>query len=489
MKNTLVYFFILFSFWSLAQPPSHFHTKLGGNGIDIGYGVLQTLEGNYIITGSTTFYGAGNSDVVLTKIDSMGVTLWSKTLGGFNNDVAKAIIQLPDSGFIITGFTNSYGNGGYDALIIRTDKLGNQLWLKTYGGLDWDFAYDIIKSADGNFIICGKTSSEGKGKYDAFAIKYDINGMLIWKKLFGGVENDEFKGAYTKNGNEIFLAGSTESYGEINGDMILFKLNTNGDSLMRIIYGGPEKDFANDITLDKLNDIYLAGGSESFTNGKLDALLVKFSPTGNYINKTNDGTATRDEEFFKIVPSQSNFGDIVVIFAKDENQGTAVDFTTFALGADLFFVTGGNNGSFGYLDDEEPFDMCPTRDKGYAQVGYTKSLNALDKDILFVKRDSMIRYGNQVVGLKKERSLTEKNFSIYPNPVQQNGDFSINFSDIYLLSIKVSVLDMIGNQVKEININTKDINNKVNIQELPQGVYLLKVQSPEHCFYYKISKL
>lgn len=488
-KGWIIFVLILVHLVAQAQPQSKFYTKLGGDGIDIGYAVKQTLEGNYIIAGSTTFYGAGNSDVVLTKLDSMGVTKWSRTLGGFNNDVAKSIVQLPDSSFIIAGFTNSFGNGGYDALVIKTDKNGNQLWLKTFGGTDWDFGYDLIRTGDGNLVMCGVTSSFGKGKNDAFVVKFDPAGNFLWQKYFGGVEDDEFKGIYTKNGTEIYVAGTTKSYGDLKGDMLLFKINTNGDSLMRIIYGGSEADNGNDVTIDKFNNLFLAGASESYTSGKKDGLVVKFSLTGTYLNRTNLGNSSGNEEIFKIIPTTSEFGEIVVIYAENQNIGTKTDFLTLAMNENLFYIVGGNNGSFGFNQEEEPYDICNTRDKGYAQVGFTKSLNALDMDILFVKRDSSIRYGTQVVGLNEKMKLNGSELKVYPNPVPANGDVSIKNADIYGDNINLFMFDLYGRLIKVINFMPKDMNNTFNIADFPAGVYLLKIELPQGSYYCKISKL
>ena len=94
MKNIFLIQFILFSFVLLGQPPKRFYTKFGGNGIDIGYSAKPTLDKQYIVAGSTSSYGAGNTDVYLVKVDSMGVPIWAKYFGGFNNDVGKCDIQL-----------------------------------------------------------------------------------------------------------------------------------------------------------------------------------------------------------------------------------------------------------------------------------------------------------------------------------------------------------------------------------------------------------
>ena len=183
MRRTLILLFIFSTAILNSQPPSRFYTKFGGNGDDIGYSGKQTLDGQYIVAGSTSSYGNGNTDVYLVKVDSMGMLLWEKYIGGFGNDVGKSVIQLADSGYVITGFTNSFGAGGYDAYTIRTDKNGNVIWQKTFGGLDWDFASDLVLGSDGNIFVVGNTVSFGAGKKDGFVLKYDLLGNLIWQRL------------------------------------------------------------------------------------------------------------------------------------------------------------------------------------------------------------------------------------------------------------------------------------------------------------------
>ncbi|MBK7667341.1 MAG: hypothetical protein IPJ32_08340 [Sphingobacteriaceae bacterium] len=113
----------------------------------------------------------------------MGWVRWEKSYGGFNNDIGKSIIQLADSGFVIAGYTNSFGAGGYDMLVVRTDKAGTLIWQKTFGGLDWDFANAVKTTPLGDsLIIVGSTYSFGYGKMDGYIVKTDLNGIFQWQK-------------------------------------------------------------------------------------------------------------------------------------------------------------------------------------------------------------------------------------------------------------------------------------------------------------------
>ncbi len=126
---------ILLTGFSLSQAPDTMWTKtFGGSGSDAGNSVQQTSDGGYIVAGTTRSFGAGNADVWLIKTDASGDTLWTKTFGGSQWDNARSVQQTIDGGYIVTGFTASFGAGEFDVWLIKTDTSGDTLWTKTFGG-------------------------------------------------------------------------------------------------------------------------------------------------------------------------------------------------------------------------------------------------------------------------------------------------------------------------------------------------------------------
>jgi hypothetical protein len=474
MKKALVIILVVNYFSFLGQAPAKFYTRFGGTGIDIGYSVRPTLDNQFVVAGSTTSYGAGYSDVYLVKVDSMGVPIWGKTYGGFGNDVGKSVIQLIDSGYVIAGFTNSFGGGGYDAYLIRVDKNGNLIWQKAYGGLDWEFGYDLVQSADGGLIMCGSTNSFGKGKKDAFIVKYGLTGNFIWEKFFGGTEDDEFKALYSTAGTTFFAAGTTNSYGEINGDMFCFKVDNNGDSLMRIIHGGPLYDGANDVLEDNANNIILAGGSNSFSNGKMDAFFAKYSASGTFSTQTNHGLAGEDEEAFKIIKTTSPvLADYVAIYSTREIPAYKSDIKSIYMNPGLLYFGGQGSGSFGFNGEDEAFDMCAYKDKGYVQVGYTTSLGAADKDVFFIKRDSALFLGPSIVGLSKN-SKQENIVSIFPNPVTGDNDVVVK---IQSSEYRVKVFNCAGGEIFcDLIKENNNLDYSVPFHTWEKGIYILVIE-------------
>jgi hypothetical protein len=143
-----------------------------GGGSTLGYSVQQTSDGGYIIIGETLSYGG--YDVYLIKVDANGNMQWSKTFGGTGDDRGYSVQQTSDGGYIIVGVTRSYGAGLEDVYLIKVDANGNMQWSKTFGGQGWDAGYSVQQTSDGGYIIVGWTTSYGAGGADVYLIKLGL---------------------------------------------------------------------------------------------------------------------------------------------------------------------------------------------------------------------------------------------------------------------------------------------------------------------------
>ena len=195
-------------------------THYGGTKEEKGYSVRQATDGGYIVAGYTESLGAGGRDVFVVKTDSNGVYKWGKPFGGMKDDVAACIQKTTDNGYIIAGSTYSKGAGDSDMYLIKIDSIGNFIWDKTLGGIGYDEASEIQQTSDGGYIIVGSTESYGIGFFDVYLVKTDNMGNEQWKETFGSVDYDlGLSVQQTKDGGYIICGGSllikTDKYGKV----------------------------------------------------------------------------------------------------------------------------------------------------------------------------------------------------------------------------------------------------------------------------------
>jgi hypothetical protein len=209
----------------------------GGTLADIAHSVQQTSDGGYIVAGYTWSFGTGG-DILLIKTDANGNVQWAKTYGGTNNDYAFSVRQTPDGGYIVAGTTNSFGAGWSDIFLIKTDAFGNVQWAKTYGEAGYDEALSVRQTSDGGYIVASWTNSFGAGGGDVFLIKTNASGNLQWAKTYGGVNDDiAYSVQQTSDGGYI-VAGATYSFGAGSNDVFLVKIDTFGNLQWVKTYGG-----------------------------------------------------------------------------------------------------------------------------------------------------------------------------------------------------------------------------------------------------------
>lgn len=181
----------------------------GGSDNDFAYSLQQTSDGGYIIGARTKSYGAGDWDFWLIKTDSLGNKLWDKTFGDGGSAMAYSVQQTSDGGYIMAGSTNSIGAGSYDAWLIKTDSSGNKEWDNTFGGSLNDEIDSVQQTSDGGYIMAGYTCSFGEGGKDAWLLKTDSSGNEKWQKTFGGSDDDASESAQQTSDGSYIISGYT----------------------------------------------------------------------------------------------------------------------------------------------------------------------------------------------------------------------------------------------------------------------------------------
>ncbi|MCK4306701.1 hypothetical protein KAW50_00580, partial [candidate division WOR-3 bacterium] len=263
----------------------------GETDIDRGNSVQECAGGGFIIAGGTESFGTGKSDVYLIRTNADGDTMWTKTYGGAYTDCGYSIQECADSGFIIVGYTYSFGAGESDVYLIRTNADGAPLWIKTYGGTDRDYGRSVQECTDGGFIITGRTGSFGAGSADVYLIRTNADGDTLWTKTYGGNHMDEGCSVQECTEGGFIIAGRTYSFGAGSNDVYLIRTDTDGDTLWTKTYGGTSDDCGSSVQECAEGGFVIAGETHSYGAGSSDIYLIRTNADGDTLwTKTYGGT-------------------------------------------------------------------------------------------------------------------------------------------------------------------------------------------------------
>ncbi|MFW9779805.1 MAG: hypothetical protein ACFFE8_13200 [Candidatus Heimdallarchaeota archaeon] len=354
----------------------------GGTTFDYAYSVIQTLDGGYLLVGSTESFGEGKMDLWLVKTDENGTAEWNHTYGGKYNEVGSSVIQMADGGYVLAGYTESGIEGNADGWLVRVNDNGEIVWDHTYGGPKLDIARSVVQAPDGGFALVGYTGSYGEGDDDMWLIKTDETGIVEWNQTFGGTMLDHgYSLVSTKDGGYA-LVGKTMSVGAGQSDMWLVKTNETGGIEWSHTYGGigPEEAVAVVQTHD--GGYTLAGSTYSFGLGSADLWMIRIDEKGLVQWNQTYGGEAKDNGYSMI---------------KTHDQGYALAGRTWSFGmgqGDMWLVKIDENGStewnqtFGGFGYDAASKVIQTGDEDYILAGSTYSFGSGSSDMLLVTTGS-----------------------------------------------------------------------------------------------------
>lgn len=317
----------------------------GGTSDESFSSVATDSSGNAYFAGSTSSFGAGGVDVLLTKYNSAGQLVWSRTWGGSGSEGGNGVGVDTSGNVYVTGATSSFGAGWYDVFLVKFDGSGTLLWSRTWGGSSYDAGYDLAFDAGGNVYVAAESYSlgnravllkfdpsgnllatsawKGPATYDSgysvdvdksgnvvlagvswdysvypnhnsiLILKFDSLGNFLWNRnLVSGAE-DQAQGSkvarFDAAGN-IFIAGEraaicqSSNFAACNFDAELVKLDTNGTLLWAQAWGGPGFESVGGLAFDQAGNLVATGTTNSFLGGTSAAMLLRFASSGNLLD-------------------------------------------------------------------------------------------------------------------------------------------------------------------------------------------------------------
>ncbi|MGZ4846221.1 MAG: hypothetical protein ACXV3E_00310 [Halobacteriota archaeon] len=360
-------------------PAVTFNKTFGGAASDEGWDVVQT-NGGYVAVGYTgSFTSDYTRQVYIVKTDTSGNKVWEKAIGDSGNDYGVTIKPTSDGGFIIAGWTDSYGRGD-DVLLLKIDANGNKQWSTAFGGALEDRGMGVVQTNDGGYAICGWTYSAGTTDRAIWLIKTNAAGSMKWNETFGGGDSDYGYGLVQSRDGGLVLTGAVASTPTIGDrDVVLIKTDANGKQLFYKTYGGAKSDYGQEVVETSDGGFFITGWTWSFGAGDKDVYVVKTDGNGNKAWDKTYGGPYAEHGYSGRQTSDGGYvvtGDTIVTNGSYEDAYVGKIDSTGSL---LWNATlSGPKCDAGY-------SIKQTSDDGYIIAGETHSSGAGSGDLYLVK--------------------------------------------------------------------------------------------------------
>ncbi len=247
--------------------------KYCSGGAEDPYPCMQAQDGNFIVGGYLMGIGAGAQDACMMKLNANGDTMWSRTYGGTGDEWFYHILQTPDGGYLGAGKTTTYGQGGKDIYLVKTNAGGGLMWSKAYGTAQDEYAFGhcMVATTDGGYILTGQQGT-GTGPKGIFLLKINSLGAVQWAKQYDGAWGHGVKQTADKG---YAVIGRT-----VSADAVLIKTDSLGNVQWSKTYGGSNTESG--WLLDLANDGgYAIGGWTTSFTGSEDMYFIKTDANGN----------------------------------------------------------------------------------------------------------------------------------------------------------------------------------------------------------------
>ncbi|MBK7570126.1 MAG: T9SS type A sorting domain-containing protein [Bacteroidetes bacterium] len=434
--------------------------------------IVQTPDSGFMMAGITNGYGQGSNAIYVVKTTKDGTHMWSRALGGAAVELAYSISADASGNYYIAGTSSSGGNGGYDGYLVCLNVLGFVQWEKYYGGSDWDFIYSVKVMPDQSILLAGESYTFSDGGSDAWVLHLNSVGDTLWTKHFGDTGNDAFKDINV-GATAIFLAGYVDSTDANGHDGFLVKLDYDGNEIWNQRYSNLGKDILNGSVFVPSGNIIIYGATAPFDSVKNDIWVELIDTNGVSIWQNNSGSS-EDDYANKIIPIRNN--DMVIVGQKDPS----------GLGRKCMYLarydeTGFQQGpqSLGGVNDEEGYSGVRTMEGGIAFVGYTTSYGVANKDamLVYLRYDSTITtldydvviYIEQLSPIGVDEISSDNDIFLFPNPASDKVTINSGFEK------EVSSVLLYDYSGRQLHVQLDNQSKTFSTNGLSSGIYLLKI--------------
>lgn len=266
----------------------------GGLGQDEAVTPAQSADGGLIVAGTTSSQGAGSQDVVVLRLDRCGEPLWMKTYGGAFDESARALAPTAAGDWLVAGDSSSF-DSSLDYWVLKLSAAGTILWQRRFGGAGDETAHAIEATSDGGCLVAGVAQGPGGGDQDGWIMKLDASGSPIWQKTLGGAGDDLVEDVLVTADGGYLLVGSTDSWGAGFFDLWIIKLGSTGGLVWQKTLGGPSDEAAHAVAQRPDGTFLVAGFTDSFGAGLLDYWVLALDTQGAILWQNTYGGVDDDE--------------------------------------------------------------------------------------------------------------------------------------------------------------------------------------------------
>ncbi len=372
MKRKLlqsVFFFVILATSANAQ--IQFSKEYGGIYNDDGRWMEQLPDSGFIMTGGSSTYSNGQTDIWLVRADAYGNQLWTKSIGGTEFDFANMVKHTPvDNGFIICGLTNSYGGGDNDGWIVKTDENGNTLWSRTVGDAGIQELEAIILTSDGGYAALGVNYTTGTAYYDMLLVKLNSAGVIQWQKNIGGGGFEIGNSIQETADHGFVIAGQSYSYNLEDGDTYLAKTDSVGNLQWYKSIGNIGIQEPHYVTIAPDGGYVMIADADSLPNslGQTDIWLIKTDSNGDTLWTRTIGGNKKDGG--KTVEFTSDGGMVIAGITRSFGL---INPNYYLVKTDSLGTIEWQNTTYGSVYHDHAYRGIETSDGGFAEFGFFRN--------------------------------------------------------------------------------------------------------------------